>query len=603
MPTGQGTDGVTDVLTTAWRMLATAWRMDRRKTITALTFMTLGAAAAPLLAVALAWMTDQVVAGRWREAALAGVSVAVLAIVLLTFSHFGHIAYFELSELAELDFDNQLIALSNGSVGIEHHERAEHADTLTVVRRESRQFRTGLEALMSGLGLVLAGVLTGVLLAMLNPWLLLLALAAVPPVITGRWAERLLDRAKTRTAEPIRVAQNLFRLATSVRAAGELRVFRLQDELRTRHARLWSTATRGLWRGQLAATWVRAAGQVGFAVAYLGAVLLVVRDAVGGQRTIGDVVLVIVLAAQANQQVTTAVKLLQDLLRMASAYRRLAVIRTVVSVPEPDVVAQPPPDRLRDGIVLDGVAFAYPGTGIPVLRDVHLTIPAGATVAIVGENGAGKTTLVKLLCGFYRSTEGRILVDGTDLRHISMAAWRRRISAGFQDFVRYELAAQRVVGVGDLPRMDSGSAVQAALRRAHAADVLDHLPDGLGTQLGRSYADGAELSGGQWQKLALGRAMMREAPLLLVLDEPTSALDPQSEHALFERYAKQAGRLRETAGAITLIVSHRFSTVRMADVIVVVQDGQVVETGDHATLVNQGGLYAELFTIQADAYR
>jgi ATP-binding cassette, subfamily B, bacterial len=329
-----------------------------------------------------------------------------------------------------------------------------------------------------------------------------------------------------------------------------------------------------------------------------------VRDAIAGRRGVGDVVLVIVLAAQVNQQVATAVSLLQDLQRMAGAYRRLTEVTATVTggVADPAPPDREPPSRLHDGIDLAGVAFTYPGTDVPVLHQVDLHLPAGATVAIVGENGAGKSTLVKLLCGFYRPSQGRILVDGTDLRGVPVDRWRARIAAGFQDFVRYEFTAQQVVGIGDLPNASSEPAVRAALDRANAAGVPADLPDGLRTHLGKSYADGAELSGGQWQKLALGRAMMREEPLLLVLDEPASALDPEAEHVLFQRYAQHAKRVAARTGGITVFVSHRFSTVRMADLIIVVRDGRVVETGDHATLMARAGLYADLFGLQASAY-
>ncbi|MFD0206654.1 MULTISPECIES: ABC transporter ATP-binding protein [Saccharothrix] len=590
------------LLTGAWTMIATAWRLNPRKTALAVVLMTAGAVAAPLLAAALGWMTREVVAGSVGHAVLAGVSVAVLAVLVLALGHFAHLAYYELSELAELDFDERVIEVSNGSAGIEHHERAEHADTWTVLRQEGRQFRTGLEALLNGVGLVLAVVLTAVLLAVQNPWLLLLPVAAVPPLLAGRVAERVLDRARTATAEPTRTALNLFHLATSARLAGELRVSGVRDELRARHHALWDKATRGLWRAHLTATWIRAAGQVVFALAYIAGVLLVVRDAIAGRRGVGDVVLVIVLAAQVNQQVATAVTLLQDLQRMAGAYRRLTEAAAWAIGPDQAPATHSPPRRLNDGISLDGVAFTYPGTDVAVLREVDLHLPAGATVAIVGENGAGKSTLVKLLCGFYRPSEGRILVDGVDLWGMPIEEWRARIAAGFQDFVRYEFAAQQVVGLGDLPRVSSEPAVRAALDRADAAGVVDELPEGLRTRLGKSYADGAELSGGQWQKLALGRAMMREAPLLLVLDEPTSALDPEAEHVLFQRYAEHAKRVAARTGGITVFVSHRFSTVRMADLIIVVGDGRVVEIGDHGTLVGRGGLYAELFALQARSY-
>jgi ATP-binding cassette subfamily B protein len=238
-----------------------------------------------------------------------------------------------------------------------------------------------------------------------------------------------------------------------------------------------------------------------------------------------------------------------------------------------------------------------------VLTGVNLFLPAGSTVAIVGENGSGKTTLVKLLCRFYEATSGVITVDSVDLRRLPLDGWRDRIAAGFQDFVRFELLARQTIGLGDLPLLDDEPAVRAALDRAHAGDVIDRLDDGLATQLGRSHTDGAELSGGQWQKLALGRAMMRKSPLLLILDEPTAALDAEAEHQLFEQYAANARRVGRDTGAITVLVSHRFSTVRMADLIVVVADGRIAESGSHDTLMAADGLYAELYDLQAAAFQ
>jgi ATP-binding cassette, subfamily B, bacterial len=254
------------------------------------------------------------------------------------------------------------------------------------------------------------------------------------------------------------------------------------------------------------------------------------------------------------------------------------------------------------GIELAGMEFRYPGGTHPVLRDVNLTLPAGATVAIIGENGAGKTTLVKLLSQFYQPSAGQILVDGSDLSELSPAQWRQRVTAGFQDFVRFEFLARETVGVGDLPRIGTPDAVVNALRLAHAVDMVTELPEGLDTKLGKSYADGVKPSGGQWPKLALGRAFMREHPLLVILDEPTAALDPAAEHALFERYAEHARRTASRTGAITVLASHRFSTVRMADLIVVMADGRIQEAGDHETLMRSDGLYRELYQLQAEAY-
>jgi ATP-binding cassette subfamily B protein len=273
----------------------------------------------------------------------------------------------------------------------------------------------------------------------------------------------------------------------------------------------------------------------------------------------------------------------------------------VAAAPEPSVGLAPPP-HLRDGIDLRDVSFRYPGTEVDIIRDLDLHLPAGASVAIVGENGAGKTTFIKLLTGMYAPTTGRIDVDGTDLESIALDQWRDRITATFQDHMAFELLAAEAVGVGDLPRIDDRLAITAALDRASASDVIDALADGLDTQLGRSFPDGRELSGGQWQKLALGRGMMRDEPLLLVLDEPTASLDADTEHALFERYLDAARRSRDTTGAITIIVSHRFSTVRAADLIVVLTDGRASEVGTHQQLMSAGGPYCELFRLQARAY-
>jgi ATP-binding cassette subfamily B protein len=223
-------------------------------------------------------------------------------------------------------------------------------------------------------------------------------------------------------------------------------------------------------------------------------------------------------------------------------------------------------------------------------------------VAIVGENGAGKTTLVKLLAKMYEPSSGAILVDGAPLARIPAAEWRVRLAGAFQDFFRFEFRAQTTIGLGDVPRIEDRRAALDAVDRAGAADVIARLPADLETQLGSTWPSGVELSFGQWQKLALARGFMRDEPLLLILDEPTAALDAETEHALFERYAA-AARGGAGSGRITILVSHRFSTVRMADLIVVLDGARLVELGSHEELMARGGPYAELYRIQAAAYR
>jgi ATP-binding cassette subfamily B protein len=584
-------------------LLRLCWREDKRRLLIAVVLVVSGSVATPLIALALKVLTNEAIAGNVGAAMGAGVALAVLAMGVLTLSHFAHIAYFELSELNMLTIDDELMQLANGSAGIQHQENPEYADRLAVLSRETDTLDRALEALLHMAGLAVALVITGVLLAMLNPILLLLPVLAVPPLITGRWAENRLDKARERSARDVRLSWHLLRLATRAEPVKEVRIFGLEEEVRRRHNARWKATTAELWRAHRIGTVLRTGGQLFFAVGYLGSVLLIVSQAIRGRRSIGDVVLAVTLAAQVNQQTAQAVALLQQLQAMARTLGRLRWLQELVVANAPAAADLPTPAGIEAGIRLEGVDFCYPGTDRTVLQVDELELPAGSTVAIVGENGAGKTTLVKLLCRFYEPSQGRLLVDGVDFRRFDIDEWRDRIATGFQDFMHFELIARETVGVGDLPQIDDEPAVEAALVRAQAEDVIHRLENGLATQLGKSYADGTELSGGQWQKLALGRAMMRQQPLLLVLDEPTAALDAETEHALFERYAEGARRVGALTGGVTLLVSHRFSTVRMADHIIVIADGKVLEHGSHDELVASGGLYAELYELQAAGYR
>jgi ATP-binding cassette, subfamily B, bacterial len=593
---------MTDLLTGCARLIRIAQAQHRGKTAIAVLLMLCSAVAAPLIAIALRWLTDAALDGQVTQAVLAGATAAVLALAACTCGHFAHLAYSELSELTVLDLECQLVGISNGSPGLAHHEVPAHADQLTVLRKEIQRAGMALEALLGLVGLVPALVLTAILLAVLNPILLGLLPLALLPLAGEKWAERIVDRANNACAEPTRQALGIFRLTTEASTAKELRVLRLRETLTRRHDLLWTSVTVHMAKAQFAAAGVRAVSQFAFAAGYLGGVLLVAVDAARGHHGIGVVVMSIVLAAQVNQQVGGVVSQAPEVLRMSATLRRLSA-SLMPATNDGMHSALPPPPRLMHGIDLVGVTFCYPGSSRPALTDVTLTLQAGSTVAIVGENGAGKTSLVKLLCGFYQPTSGCILVDGTNLCVIDTEQWRKRLAACFQDFIRLEVKAAETVGIGDLPRMNIPEAVSLALDRAGASDIITELEAGLETQLGKTCHNGVELSGGQWRKLALGRAYMREQPLLLILDEPTAALDPSAEYELFARYARRAQQTARLSGAITVLVSHRFSTVRMADQIVVIKNGIVAETGDHNALMRANGPYSELFRLQADSYR
>jgi len=394
------------------------------------------------------------------------------------------------------------------------------------------------------------------------------------------------------------MARHLFALATTAAPGKEVRLTGVGPWLIDRRQEAWAEWYRPIARTRLESAAWHAAAWAFFGLAYVAAIVFV---ASGLHASAGAVVLVVAAGSRLSQYIGGAVGEIGFLRGIwLDAARRLAWLEDYAAAADARADA-PAPDRLQRGIRFERVSFAYPGTDRLVLDDVSLELPAGAVVAIVGENGAGKSTLVKLLCRMYRPTAGRILVDDTDLAAISAEQWRTRLAGAFQDFFRFELRALASVGLGDLPRIDEREAVERALERAGAADVVEGLGDGLDAQLGPTWDDGVELSFGQWQKLALARGYMRDEPLLLVLDEPTAALDAETEHALFERYAS-ASREAAASGRVTVLVSHRFSTVRMADLIVVLDGARLVEVGSHEELVARGGQYAELYGIQAAGY-
>jgi len=483
-------------------------------------------------------------------------------------------------------------------VGIEHHERPEYLDRLQLLKDNVFLLDHLYGAFMGLVGLVLMLAVTVGLLISINPILALLALFAVPAAASGSWRAGAERAAQDRAAPHVRLVRHLYDTGTLAGAGKEIRVTRTGDLLVKRRRAAWHRSFVVLGRERWISAWLYAAAWTLFGLAFIGAIAVV---ALVLRSSPGSLLLVLAAGGSLARYLGATLGTARFLRWTLDAAARLAWLEDFAAEHK-DGADVPPPDRIGRGIRFEGVSFRYPGTERLVLQDVNLDLPAGSVVAVVGENGAGKTTLVKLLCRFYEPSEGRITVDNIGLEGIDAVAWRERIAGAFQDFMRFEFRAQRTIGLGDLPREEVVPAVETAAVRAGATDVVERLPSRLDTQLGATWEDGVDLSFGQWQKLALARGFMRDDPLLLVLDEPTAALDAETEHGLFERFAAQS-RSEGMSRRITILVSHRFSTVRMADLIVVLDGAHVVEAGSHQELMARAGLYAELYTIQARAYR
>ena len=485
---------------------------------------------------------------------------------------------------------------------VAHQEVPEYLDRVDMLRNQVFVLDHMYMSVFSMAGWIVRLGLTIALLVSVHPALALIVLFALPTVFTATWRPDVERVAQEKAAPFNRLARHLFTLAASAAPAKEVRLTGIGERLIRDRRAAWAAG----YAPNASARWHSAAWHsLAWAIFASGYVASIVFVSAGLHASAGAVLLVLAAGARLSAYVGATVGEL-GFLRGFWVYgaRRLAWLEdyaaAVASVADRDA-----PDRIARGIRFEHVSFAYPGTSRLVLEDVNLELPAGAVVAIVGENGAGKTTLVKLLAKMYEPTSGRILIDDVPLARIRAESWRAKMAGAFQDFFKFEFKARHSVGVGDVPRVDEEPAVVTAVGRAGADDVVQRLGAGLETQLGPTWPGGVEVSFGQWQKLALARGFMRDEPLVLVLDEPTAALDSETEHALFERYASAArGSHRQgESGRITILVSHRFSTVRMADLIVVLQGAHVVQVGSHEDLNARGGLYAELYGIQAAAYR
>jgi ATP-binding cassette subfamily B protein len=444
---------------------------------------------------------------------------------------------------------------------------------------------------------VLTTVIWSAQLVWYSPWLMLLLVVGVLPAFFGETHFAFLGYAKNFRQTPVkRVMDYLRQVGGSKEAAKELKLFNLSDYLTNRFAALSQqiykenvdlSRRKLMWGGLLSLL-----GTCG----YYGAYVFAIWEALHGKYNVGAFFLITTSIQQASgnlqQAFSTASGIADQALFLTDLIGFFELKPVVQSKPD----ALPAPRPIRRGFEFRDVSFAYPGTERRVLKNFNFTIEPGQRVALIGENGQGKTTVVKLITRLYDPTEGQILLDGVDLREYSLDDLHREMGVIFQDFMRYEMTVRENIGVGQVEISHSDADIALAAQKSLAAEVVKGLPGGYDQMLGRRFVTGLDLSGGEWQRIALARAYLRDAQLL-ILDEPTAALDAKSELEVFQRFAEL------TAGKMALLISHRFSTVRMADRIVVLAGGRLIEEGTHQQLIALGGQYAEMFEMQAASYR
>jgi ATP-binding cassette subfamily B protein len=585
-------------LPSMWRLCKLGYRHEPTMIVASFALVLLAALPDALLAYWFKLLGEGALRGDWTRVRLAVLALGVSATATWFLQTVSVRVQRRFRDKVTIALESHVATLLASIATIAHQERREYLDRLAVLRNQVFMLDHMYMSLFATCGWILRLGVTVALLMSIHPALALLIVVAVPPVFTSTWRPGIERRAYERVASRTRLARHLFDVATTAAPGKEVRVTGIGERLVRERRAAWESGNRPVASARMAsAGWHTLAWTI-FGAGYVGAIIFV---AYGMNAAVGDVLLTLAAGSRLSFYVGGTVGEIGFLRGVwMDSSRRLAWLEDYAAslAAASDL---PAPQRLDEAIRFEHVSFAYPGTDRLVVDDVNLELPAGSVVAIVGENGAGKTTLIKLLAKMYEPTAGRILIDRTDLARIDAAEWRARLAGAFQDFFRFEFQARHTVGVGDLPRLDDEAAVVAAVGRAGADDVVVRLRAGLDTQLGPTWPGGVDVSFGQWQKLALARGFMRDQPLVLVLDEPTAALDAETEHALFERYAG-AARQQEVGGRVTILVSHRFSTVRMADLIVVLDGASVAEFGTHEALMARHGQYAQLYNIQAAAY-
>ena len=521
-----------------------------------------------------------------------GVLVAALAAVQRALSFCQSLLRAQLGQRVNVMILEKALTLS-----LAQFEDSEFYDKLTRARREASS--RPLALVIKAFGLLQNGISLASFAALLiafSPWAVaVLLLAGLPAFIAEtKFSGDAFRLFKWRSPET-RMQLYLETVLAREDHAKEVKLYGLGARLLQRYRNIFER----LYREDRALTlrrdsWGFALGLFGTAALY-GAYGWIALEAIAGLITLGQMTMYLMLFRQGQSAVSAGLSAIggmyEDRLYLSTLYDYLETPVEPVSGGE---VSGPDP---ADGLRFEHVGFCYPGSDRPALKDVSLHVKPGSTLALVGENGSGKTTLIKLLARLYQPTAGRILLDGRDLREWDEQRLRARIGVIFQDFARYQWLVGENIGAGDEPSFEDEARWREAAQKGRAEAFIATLPGGYRTQLGKWFKEGRELSGGQWQKIALSRAFMRTSADILVLDEPTAAMDAQAEAEVFAHFRELA------RDKIAILISHRFSTVRMADHIAVISEGRIAEQGDHASLMAQDGVYARLFSLQAQGYR
>jgi ATP-binding cassette subfamily B protein len=502
---------------------------------------------------------------------------------LLADKYSRHVSIRVMKHAADLD----LLAYEN-PVFYDRLERArvQATDRLWMIQAIGRLVQQVITALSLSISIVV-----------FSPWLMLLLIASVVPAFLGESHFAFLGYAKNFRQTPVRRQLDYLRvLGGSREAAKELKLFGLKNFLTNRFTRLWDQIYQENVAFSRRRLVVGAFLSLVSTIGYYAAYVFVVWRTVIGAISVGSLMFltgaILQVSSNIQQIFSTLAGIADQALFLTDLLAFFDLQPTICSKPN----ALPAPRPIRRGFEFREVSFCYPGTSRLVLNRLNFKLTPGERVALIGENGQGKTTIVKLITRLYDPTEGRILLDGIDLREYSLEDLYREIGVIFQDFMHYEMTARENIAVGRIEELQNESLVAMAARKSLAHEVVEKLPWQYEQMLGRRFEGGVDVSGGEWQKLALARAYLRD-PQLLILDEPTAALDARSEFEVFRRFAEL------TAGKTALFISHRFSTVRMADRIVVLENGSIVEEGSHPELKTIGGRYAEMFEMQAASYR